>query len=122
MAERIRRRRRTRGEWQQLIEEQARSGMDVRSFCREHDLGLSTFYMSRQRLRAGAPAPQPGFVELKQQALVPRSNTAPLVVRCGPVSIELHAPVDEAMLRSVVMVAAETVAQRGWSGPDAAAG
>lgn len=43
-------RRRSRGEWQELIEQWHRSGQSVGAFCADHDLRVSTFSWWRWRL------------------------------------------------------------------------
>ena len=41
---------RTPEQWQQLIDKQVSSGMQVATFCREHNLNTSSFYAWRHRL------------------------------------------------------------------------
>ncbi len=61
-----RRVRHTRAQWSQLISEQAASGLSQQAFCREHDLGVSTFIKWKRKFNgvstsSGNPV---GFVEL----------------------------------------------------------
>ena len=44
------RKRRSRAEWQALIEDQARSGLGVTEFCKRHDLIAKYFYRKRRQL------------------------------------------------------------------------
>ena len=44
------RRRRSDAEWQQLIEQQQRSGLSAHAFCRQHGLTSKTFYQRRRAL------------------------------------------------------------------------
>ena len=45
------RQRRSNAEWQQLIEQQQRSGLSAHAFCQQHGLTSKTFYKRRQALR-----------------------------------------------------------------------
>jgi len=45
------RRRRSDAEWQQLIEQQQRSGLSAHAFCQQHGLTSKIFYKRRQALR-----------------------------------------------------------------------
>ena len=62
--------RRTRAQWQEIIEAQARSGQTAKAYCREQAIGLASFYQWRKRLTGGAaPAQKPAaqeFIELEQ--------------------------------------------------------
>ena len=40
--------------WRKLVAEQARSGLDVTTFCRERDLCRSYFFVWKKRLRESA--------------------------------------------------------------------
>jgi hypothetical protein len=42
--------------WRKLVSEQARSGMDVTTFCRERALCRPYFFVWKKRLREGAAA------------------------------------------------------------------
>ena len=61
-----RRARRTRGQWSQLVREQAASSVSQQAFCRQHDLGLSTFIKWKRQFNGVSPSSvKPvGFVEL----------------------------------------------------------
>jgi hypothetical protein len=61
------RRRMGRGYWRGLVEEQERSGLSARAFCREREVALPSFYAWRGKLRrpaGGDGAAAAGFVEL----------------------------------------------------------
>lgn len=47
-------RRRTRAQWQQLIEGQPGSGLSISDYCAEHQLAVSNFYLWRKKLAAVA--------------------------------------------------------------------
>ena len=47
-------RRRTQREWENLIGEQARSGLSAKEFCQSKSIGLASFYQWRRRLRDGS--------------------------------------------------------------------
>ncbi len=49
-----RRERRGRKEWEKLVGEQEKSGIDVASFCRRQDIGVASFYRWRKRLSGDA--------------------------------------------------------------------
>ena len=57
--------RRTRQEWQALLDEQPRSGLSIPRFCQSEGIALSSFYSWRTKLRCDEPsAPDPlGAVE-----------------------------------------------------------
>ena len=43
-------RRRTRAQWQQLIEGQPASGLSIADYCAQHQLAVSNFYLWRKKL------------------------------------------------------------------------
>ena len=52
--------RRTREQWQRLIDKQAQSGLSINQFCIEHQLTLSNFYLWRKKLTETTnPASEP---------------------------------------------------------------
>ena len=59
------RQRRTRQEWQALLDEQPRSGLSIQRFCQSEGITTSSFYRWRTKLRRGeSSAPDPlGAVE-----------------------------------------------------------
>lgn len=42
---------RTPAQWQQLIEEQKHSGLNITQYCQQHSLTISGFYAWRKRLK-----------------------------------------------------------------------
>lgn len=48
-------RRRSAGQWQELIAEQADSGLSQRAFCKHKRLSLSTFSLWKRRLAGSEP-------------------------------------------------------------------
>jgi len=65
---RRRRVRRSADQWAALIAAQAKSGLSIAAFCREHGLSASGFYQWRGRLGADlvtSPAGRGGFVRLR---------------------------------------------------------
>ena len=50
------RQRRTRQEWQTLLDEQPRSGLSIPRFCQSEGITLSSFYSWRTKLRRGEPS------------------------------------------------------------------
>ena len=51
--------RRSRSDWQQLIDDQARSGQSQRAFCAAHALSAKSFQHWKRQLAATAAAPPP---------------------------------------------------------------
>jgi hypothetical protein len=50
-----RRPRRSTAQWQQLVSQQATSGLTAPAFCDRHDLSYASFIQWRRRLRQGEP-------------------------------------------------------------------
>jgi transposase-like protein len=75
------RQRRTDAEWQQLIEQQERSGLNAHAFCRQQGLTSKTFYKRRQVLRqqTTATASTERFIKI-QPPSVPVAETATTAV------------------------------------------
>jgi transposase-like protein len=59
MAAVISRVRRSRAQWQSLVERAERSGLGVGQFCRHEGVSTASFYAWRRRLGAGAPQALP---------------------------------------------------------------
>jgi len=47
--------RRTKQQWQELVEQHAQSGLTTRDFCQQHNIHLQTFYSSRHALGLATP-------------------------------------------------------------------
>lgn len=59
--------RRTAAEWQRVIDEQKRSGLSQEAFCRQNDIGYSSFHSWKAKLSGGSPPmanERPHFIEL----------------------------------------------------------
>jgi hypothetical protein len=59
--------RRSREQWQRLIDEQARSGLSQATFCKAQALSVTTFQHWKRRLAGSAP--QASWVDLGQLGL-----------------------------------------------------
>ena len=68
--------RRTKQQWQVLVDEHAQSGLSTRDFCQQHNIRLQTFYSRRHSLGLATPtkrgekaltatAPSSQFVQAK---------------------------------------------------------
>ena len=56
--------RRSRSDWQQLIDEQARSGLSQRAFCAARALSVKSFQHWKRQLAATAAAPPAAWLDL----------------------------------------------------------
>jgi putative transposase len=57
--------RRSRSDWQQLIDEQARSGVSQTAFCAARTVSTTSFQHWKRRLAAAAsPSPSPTWLDL----------------------------------------------------------
>ena len=66
------RRRRSDAEWQQLIEQQQRSGLSAHAFCQQQGLTSKTFYKRRQALRQ-----QPTAMDSTERFIKVQPTSAP---------------------------------------------
>ncbi len=59
--------RRTSEQWEQLVAEQARSGLSQRRFCDERGIAYASFVAWRRRVQAHTPGDErePAFIELE---------------------------------------------------------
>jgi hypothetical protein len=73
--------RRSDTEWQQLIEQQQRSGLSAHAFCQQQGLTSKTFYKRRQALRQQATATESTerFIKI-QPSLMPVAAVATTAV------------------------------------------
>ena len=93
MAEGSRRRRRQRrspSEWAALLRQFENSGLTVREFCVQQDLGLSTFNRWRNRLRGELD-------ETSGSEAIPFVRLDPLIDVNGPVSAGVHAALTDSI-------------------------
>ena len=63
--------RRTRADWQGLVDSHHKSGLSARAFCDQHGVGYASFCQWRQRLSAPARAEEPAFISLNRVAAPP---------------------------------------------------
>ena len=59
--------RRTREQWQALVEQWQQSGQSARQFCQEQDVGYASFCQWRKRFAMPAPSspdPEASFIDL----------------------------------------------------------
>jgi hypothetical protein len=91
-------------QWSERLAEQERSGMSVRSFCKDHGIAEHVFYYWRKRLRNQS---QPVRFALVERAGAPPESSAPagleLVLTTGE-RLRIGAGVDAATLRTVMEV------------------
>ena len=75
------RRRRSDGEWQQLIERQECSGLNATAFCQQQGLSSKTFYKRRQVLQQQAAAAHSAkrFIKVQPKS-TPVTATPPMAV------------------------------------------
>lgn len=83
--------RRTREDWQRLIEQQKTSGLSIVGFCKQNKLPTSNFYKYRNRLQASEQAPtlvkvkSQAFTSVKSSITLTHGNTQlSLPSRCEP--------------------------------------
>ena len=60
MAPRTRRRRRSRAQWQLLLDRAERSPLSIAAFCQAEDISTASFYAWRKRIANSAPQPAAG--------------------------------------------------------------
>jgi hypothetical protein len=56
--------RRTKAQWQPLVEQQAQSELSARAFCEQRNIHLQTFYSRRHALGLAKPSKQPDKVSV----------------------------------------------------------
>ena len=88
--------------WQDLVKAHSRSGLDVTSFCRDHQINRQRFYLWRQRFQTQAQTPMTdAFLELVPSS---RSGESGIRLRLDPsLSIELDRGFDPATLQQVLV-------------------
>jgi hypothetical protein len=85
--------------WQDLVHAHRRSGLDVTSFCRDHQINRQRFYLWRQRVQTQAKEAG-AFLELVPSS---RSGESGIRLRLDPsLSIELDRGFDPATLKQVL--------------------
>ncbi len=87
--------------WRTIIDNQAASGMNIATYCRESHIHSSLFYTWRRKLRKQQPFAG-GFVELMPGSLT-ESAASGIHIRLGAnLSIEVARGFDPVILRAVV--------------------
>ena len=76
-------------EWQQRLENQKASGLNIDDFCLQEGISKSTFYRWAERLRDGIPEMIAG--EKVDREKIESGNAAfvPITLKASPVEIEL---------------------------------
>ena len=98
--------------WRQKMGEQARSGLSIRAWCREHDVHEHSFYWWRVRLaRSGrdrsARSTKPTFVPVRVSSQGVSGTEGRIeIALSGDRRIRIHGPVDRQMLADVPAVLA----------------
>jgi transposase-like protein len=96
--------------WRRRVFGQAKSGLSIRAWCREHDLREPAFYWWRARLaRTGrgrkARSRKPTFVPVHVSAQETTSVDGPIeIVLAAGRRIRVRGPVDRQMLADVLAV------------------
>lgn len=78
-------------DWQQRLESQKTSGLNIDDFCAREQISRSTFYRWVRRLQDGIPDSDKEEGETPQEAEVEtaRPNFLPVSLKASPVEIEL---------------------------------
>jgi transposase-like protein len=78
-------------DWQQRLESQKTSGLNIDDFCTREQISRSTFYRWVRRLQDGIPDSVKAEEETPQEAEaeVARPNFLPVSLKASPVEIEL---------------------------------
>jgi hypothetical protein len=103
--------------WRRIIQEQERSGLSVRAFCRRGQVHESAFYFWRRELqrRQGEPGahgrsqrpPMPAFVPVRVTGQPAPAVPGPIVIELsGGRRVHVTGPVDRAGLVDVLAVLA----------------
>lgn len=92
-------RRRSREEWQSIVECFEASGQSARAFCAEQGLSVSYFYKRRKRLSDG---PVGSFVAVRVPTRSPMASNQAIAVELGAVTIRCHADTPPAWVAELV--------------------
>ena len=119
--------------WRQKMREQARSGLSIRAWCREHDVHEHSFYWWRVRLagrdagrrRRRSRRPNPAFVPIRIAAASAATQSSSAESRIEIVlldqrRVQVIGRVDREMLADVLAVLAlDTTERQGCQGLEA---
>ncbi len=97
-------------EWASLIEEQKRSGLTVRGWCKEHHVSVSTFYLWQNRLFKSITVKQPmvacptepSFVEVTPIKQISQS-TPSICLQYDNVKVSIESGADPATVQAVIL-------------------
>ena len=96
------RQRRSNAEWQQLIEQQQRSGLSAHAFCQQHGVTSKTFYKRRQALQQQTTA-----MDATERFIKVQPTSTPVTVPATTAVLHYH----DSQLRLPVGVDARWLAQ-----------
>jgi transposase-like protein len=94
--------RRSKEEWEKLIQEQKKSGKSIAGFCKENSIHPNLFYR-----RIKTTNKHGGFVKI--QAPIMRSNA--ITIRCGNISV--YIPV--ACTKEVIILVLQSMKEAGYA-------
>ena len=98
------RQRRSDVEWQQLIEQQQRSGLSAHAFCQQHGLTSKTFYKRRQALRQQTTATDSTvqFIKIQPPSMPVAAVTTTAVLHYHDSQLHVPAGVDALWLAQLM--------------------
>lgn len=98
------RQRRSNAEWQQLIEQQQRSGLSAHAFCQQHGLTSKTFYKRRQALRqpTAAMGATERFIKVQPTSTPAAATATTAVLHYHDSQLHLTAGVDAQWLAQLM--------------------
>ena len=95
------RQRRSDAEWQQLIEQQQRSGLSVSTFCKQHGLSSKTFYKRRPALGEATDSTE-RFVKIQRPSTPAAATATTAVLQYHDSQLHLPAGVDAQWLAQLM--------------------
>lgn len=104
-------RQRRQVDWQKVIQQWQKSGLSVRTFCRQEGIPVTSFYHGRRRLTASASTthrqnPQNKFVEVNLRS--PSTDSASLeIIWSQPAVVKVHPGCEPKLLREALSLLAE---------------
>jgi len=98
------RKRRSRTQWQSLIEDQAQSGLSITEFCKQQGLVTKYFYRKRRQLRDGKALVQTGesFVRVSPEPSFTMPPEAVLLLHHRDCRLQLPTTTDPAWLAQLL--------------------
>ncbi|MCP4599049.1 MAG: hypothetical protein GY847_00660 [Proteobacteria bacterium] len=98
-------------DWQKVIQQWQKSGLSVRTFCRQQGIPTTSFYQGRRRLTASALTsprqnPQNKFIEVNLRP--PPSGSVSLeIIWAKPPVVKIHPGCDLVLLRETLGLMSE---------------